>query len=194
MSSIQVLALSGKKGVGKDEFATIANRFHGYHRIAFGDYLKDEVADHFGVPRSLFDIRSLKEMPTDALAMLAPFDVPGYRPHARSPREVMQGWGDWRRATCGEAYFVTKVLRKMAEHPTTRWVVTDVRTRMEFSALRAIGATIVRIERDTSIVDEHNTETALDGAEFDAVFDNDGSLSTYHLKVRRWLAQATVAA
>lgn len=57
------------------------------------------------------------------------------------------------------------------------WIVTDVRFPNEAEAIKAEGGILIRVNRDTSVVDDHPSETALDNYEdFDIIISNNGSL------------------
>jgi hypothetical protein len=58
---MQILALSGWKGSGKDTCADYLVSRYGYKRLSFADKMKDDAAVKWNVPREWFDDRTMKE-------------------------------------------------------------------------------------------------------------------------------------
>ena len=59
----------------------------------------------------------------------------------------------------------------------SNWIITDVRFENECQAIKDRGGIIIRINRDSDVVDDHTSETALDNYDgFDFVVDNNGSI------------------
>lgn len=188
-----LIALTGRAGAGKDSAAGVLSATGPWHSIAFADELRSEVAEAWMIdPRALTE-RSTKELATDALAIgrctSAKFmawsairNHTGWEP--RSPRTIMQWWGDYRRGQQSD-YFVHPVrvwlhynrLRK----PAIDLVVTDVRMANEWAMLRAHGAHLVRVHRpdlppmvaDTAAHSSEQHTTLV--AEYDV--HNDGTLA-----------------
>lgn len=63
-------------------------------------------------------------------------------------------------------------------------IVTDVRQQHEIDFMRTIGATILFIERDTNIVDNHITEQGLKRLENEPLIENNGSLDDLKIKLK----------
>ena len=115
---LQIIALTGLAGTGKDTAADILVTHCGFTKLAFAAALRTEVQAAFNVPAELLTRRDLKEMPTAALALVectdmgfigalvranatnnVRFDVPAWFRGSLSPRQVMQLWGtEYRRA------------------------------------------------------------------------------------------------
>jgi len=153
---INLIGLSGKKQSGKDAFGKFlrVNVEHS-HRLAFGDFVKTEVAEACGVPAALIEAK--KEM---------------FRP-------ILQWWGtDFRRDMNGNDYWVEQLAH--AYHylkNETLTVVTDVRFANEAKFIKDNGGLLVRVNRVFgSAADLHRSETSLDGFNFDLVVDNNGTL------------------
>jgi hypothetical protein len=77
-------------------------------------------------------------------------------------------------------------------HAGSNWIITDLRFPNEADAIKSLGGIIIRVDRPLedrypeltkSILDNfnHESETALDNYEFDAVIDNNGP--TGHLEI-----------
>jgi hypothetical protein len=57
------------------------------------------------------------------------------------------------------------------------WIITDVRFPNEVQAIKDKGGIVIKINRDSDVVDNHSSETALDNYDgFDFVVDNNGSI------------------
>ena len=58
-----------------------------------------------------------------------------------------------------------------------RWCITDVRFPNEAEAIKARNGILIRVNRNTGVVDNHASETALDDyGKFNYTIDNNGSL------------------
>ncbi len=62
------------------------------------------------------------------------------------------------------------------------WIITDCRFLNEVSVSDRIEGFVIRLERDTDITDEHESETALEGHKFENVVYNNGTI--YDLRDR----------
>lgn len=65
-----------------------------------------------------------------------------------------------------------------------KWIVTDTRLPNEFKACKEEGALMLKIVRDSAETNQHLTETALKGFEFDEIIENNGSLEELCEKVK----------
>lgn len=64
------------------------------------------------------------------------------------------------------------------------WIITDVRFPNEVKAIKSRGGIIIRVNRETNVIDMHASETSLDDyEEFDYIVDNNGSLEDLRKKV-----------
>lgn len=154
-----IIAMTGRAGCGKDSAAAALVATGQWRSIAFADDLRSEVAEAWMVDARIFSDRATKEMPTIALALwrctsmyfLAWAAGRGHDSREpRSPRQIMQWWGDFRRGQTPD-YFVSPVLNWVnlmrARFPKHHIVVTDVRMPNEWAMLRSLGAKLVRVHR-----------------------------------------------
>jgi hypothetical protein len=182
-----LIGLIGEKGAGKDTLADALRHSGGVVRVAFADALKDEVAAAFAVGLAYLENRDTKETPAPDLA-LSHCNAPGFvdfldgeDPYAdRSPRWIMQRWGDWRRERYASDYWLRVAARSIAEltRSGTDVIVTDVRFMNEVDALRAAGAWVVRIVRPHNPFggnDAHASENELAHYPADLTVYNNGS-------------------
>ena len=146
-----LIGLCGLPGVGKD---TAFANLPGAIRASFADTLRREVLGAWpGLTAEMLSDRTLKETPTDVL-QIRNCSEPSFVAYSgdvlssKSPRQIMQEWGSWRRRVYGEGYFVN---RTMAEIEKVRRgsliVITDVRYQNEFDAVRSAGGGVVWLVR-----------------------------------------------
>lgn len=203
--SIQILGLSGAKGSGKDSFANVLVRDHGFVRIGFADSLYQEVAHAYSTTVEELGRRDLKEtaQPRFAPAMCKDSDFVEVlreletRAGRRfdmgipmSPRAVLQLWGAEYRRKQDPLYWLHQVQTKISALPrsTPGIVITDVRYRNEATLIHQMGGQILRVVRD--VIDQamaqarerkeawavHDSETEMLDWKFDGYIDNNGSL------------------
>ena len=110
-----LIAVHGKKGVGKDTFVRMfleeIAQNKSYVVLAFADKLKDMCSVTFDVPRSVFDDQELKEKVIDR--------------HGMSPRDMMKTLSDVVKAQYGEDFFIKPVAAKYSDSTADVVVVSD---------------------------------------------------------------------
>lgn len=193
MSRNITIGLTGLPGVGKDTIAKWLVENHGFVSIGFADALKLEAAKAFGVNKSLFNDREHKTTPHPYLCMAECTNIKfiiwflkqsselkvAYDPlMPRSPRFIMQAWGDFRRSE-NPHYWVGIVMSFIVTVPKSRGVcITDVRYSNEASEILRLPREtyILRVERprnpfvDTG--DHHSSNTPLPEGMVDGVIVN----------------------
>ncbi|WP_018234212.1 nucleoside/nucleotide kinase family protein [Thioalkalivibrio thiocyanodenitrificans] len=193
----RIIGMLGKRGHGKDTVADHLCEVYGFKRMAFADALREEVAEHFGVPVELLLDRDRKETPCKELAPPAPWDV-GFRGFMRrilaplgflkrSPREVLQHWGTEYRRLGPEGdpeYWTKKLVGKVRSSGDGDYIITDVRFPNEADlfmdqfpelGLEVHTVRVVRpalLNQNKSRADEHPSETALDDFSTDITLTN----------------------
>lgn len=184
---MKLIALCGAAGAGKD---TVADMLPA-RKLAFADTLYAEVAAAFGVTVADLKRRETKETPIRELAQDQTFsdDFDEYieRVHGthwsdsepRSPRQILQWWGDYRRAQDLD-YFVTETRRvlRTIDCSTDDFVITDVRFPNEAALVRQLGGQLWQIRRPGYEAGGTGHASDTDGSEFapDRVVVNGGSL------------------
>lgn len=182
---MKVIGLCGAAGAGKD---TAASLMDGYRAIAFADALYQEVAQAFGVTVEWLKRREFKEDPQWELTgaecnddgfcfhmeAMGVFDAGTCSPC--SPRQILQWWGDYRRAQDAD-YFV-KIMYRGPLHTRGDFVITDVRFANEAALIRQLGGEIWQIVRPGVAAGGTGHKSDTDGSDFapDRVIVNDGSL------------------
>lgn len=183
---MKVIGLCGAVGAGKD---TAASLMDGYRAIAFADALYQEVAQAFGVTVEWLKRREFKEVEQEGLALMRCEDVgfiehmtPSFWQYGRSPRQILQWWGDYRRAQDPD-YFVKHTAAEIealaAYHcGAVNFVITDARFANEAALIRQLGGEIWQIVRPGVVAGCTGHKSDTDGSEFapDRVIVNDGSL------------------
>lgn len=181
-----LIGLMGQAGAGKDSVADIIEAEVDCVRFAFGDFLKAEVADAFGVDVRLFHDRASKEQPRPELALHRcastdfRYSAAGTELEAAAtPRAVMQAWGDMRRGQ-DPSYFLhaAAVARAVARNSGAEvMVATDVRFRNEADWVSSHDGVLWRIDRrDLEPVREHHSEQQYRAIPYDLHIWNNGTL------------------
>lgn len=181
---MKLIALCGAAGAGKD---TVADMLPA-RKLAFADALYREVAEAWGVGQHVLRCRETKESPTDRLMMLRCddehedfLDFMAVRGETvltdpRSPRQILQWWGDYRRAKMSD-YFVAKMATELSiTHEPV--VITDVRFPNEAALVRQLGGQLWQIRRPGYEAGGTGHASDTDGSEFhpEVVLENFGSL------------------
>jgi hypothetical protein len=193
--ALRLIALRGRAGAGKDSAAAVLVRHLNYRSIAFADALRAEVVDAWRIDPRMLEDRATKELAIPALAVgncgdtqfvRAVLCAGGCLLTPRSPRWVMQRWGDSQKLRHGRDYYAEIVRRWIGREFGRGWsriVVTDLRFQAEYAALRSIserGLRVVHVFRpdQTPRTDGHVSETELDGVELPATtyLQNSGTL------------------
>lgn len=152
---MRLIGISGKKRTGKNTVARLIGTLTSQtvEEFSFAQDLKLELARMLSIKAT--DIESQKDL---------------YRP-------LLQALGVYRRKFNGENYWIEKCFRRILFSNAGVCIVTDCRFKNEVEAVRGAGGSVVRVTRDTGLVDTHESETELDGYEkFDYIIINTGSL------------------
>ena len=185
---MKLIALCGAAGAGKDTVADLLPA----RKLAFADTLYCEVAEAWGVEQHVLRCRETKESPTPALTVNACPDDDDFVEFAlnehchstaipwvnepRSPRQILQWWGDYRRAQDPD-YFVNAIAQHIA-NGLGPLVITDVRFPNEAALMSRLGGQLWQIRRPGYAAGGTGHASDTDGSEFgpDRVLENFGSL------------------
>ena len=145
---MKLVALCGAAGAGKD---TVADMLPA-RKLAFADTLYAEVAAAWSVEQHVLRCRETKELESPILSVAHCKDL-GFRTNCwrdfhnrpRSPRQILQWWGDYRRAQDPD-YFVNAIAQHIA-NGLGPLVITDVRFPNEAAMVRQLGGQIWQIKR-----------------------------------------------
>lgn len=162
-----IVLLSGWAGSGKDTVADYLAFHYGFHRIAFGDYLKRDVAKETGIPLAAFYDRELKDTAISGSGNKTPRDW--LLAHARKARAVDL-----------DVYARQAVTEILALDPSIPIVISDWRYRRELHCIKQYfhreGIITARIDRAGLTPSSDETEHDLDHFCFDHTIQNNGSI------------------
>lgn len=182
---MKLVALCGAAGAGKDTVADMLTA----RKLAFADVLYQEVAEAWGVEQHVLRSRETKERPLECLALFRCADDSfvvdshffDHWTKPRSPRQILQWWGDYRRAQDPD-YFVKRTRQELINWdwatPGSAFVVTDVRFANEAKLIRALGGELWQIQRTGVQAGGTGHKSDTDGSEFkpERVIHNLGTL------------------
>jgi hypothetical protein len=167
-----IIGVSGKKRSGKDTVYRLIDGITGNEirtvRAAFGDEIKQEIADAMSVTVESIDA-----------------DKERFRP-------LLQWWGsEFRRGYCGGDYWLNKMKLATTSFYARDWlVITDIRFPNEADMVRELAGVLIRVDRDTGLSDTHSSEMALDDYEhFDYRINNNGPLDELETDVREIVSE-----
>jgi len=196
---VQIISLSAPQPkCGKDTLYELFKQRHtdlNVYRLAFGDYLKKEVAEMLYASRYVYlpvdyiieemNDQSLKDKPMAALSLDCLIDCEFKRwalqHHAkyapRSLRWYLQYYAtDYMRKFKGEEfYWIGKVMDTIKTMPSDSYVfITDTRSINEAETLRNNRALMLKVVPDWElpVIVKHGSDTALDNYKFDSVIIN----------------------
>ncbi|WP_157669323.1 hypothetical protein [Chitinibacter sp. GC72] len=205
-----IIGLHGQAGAGKDTVADFLVANHNFVKIAYADKLREEIAHAWGIKPELLINRAQKEIPQVPLEISRCQDsrfvryildklsdgneAAWYLESAtpRSPRWIMQQWGDYRRSVFGEDYFLIEMANKIAELDS-HVVISDVRLDKEAEQLSVdYKAHLWRIQRpNLAAVQADKTEAGIALNWIDVDIINIGSINDLYEHVGDALNKAT---
>lgn len=166
-------------------------------KLAFADTLYAEVAAAWGVEIDSLKSRETKELQQRRLAIFEckddgfmEFRFQEAWSEARSPRQILQWWGDYRRAQDPD-YFVTAARFNLLDGPPGPAVITDVRFPNEAAMVRQLGGQIWKIKRPGYEAGGTGHASDNDGSQFnpDRIIYNNGTLLELRQKVMKEWSQ-----
>lgn len=177
---MKIIGIAGRKRSGKD---TAGDLFvnNGFLRIKFADCLKAMI-------KTMLVTAGIDPEEADELIEGPRKEEPQAFLGGKTIRWAMQSLGtDW-----GRNLIDINIWCSITAGEILAWksnaVITDLRFPNEADTLRNLGATLIRIERDTGIItDTHETERFIDGLDVDHVITNNGTIDELHLKLMKFL-------
>lgn len=159
---MELIALAGYGGVGKDACAEYLAKSYGFYHLKFADAIKTMVGAMLGVPARRFEDRQWKEAEIEWLG--------------KTPRQLLQTLGtEWGREMVHPDIWVRTTMHRCRF--MSRVVISDCRFDNEAEAVRAAGGRVVLIERPGyTPVNAHKSETSLSPQNVDRVLLNDADL------------------
>jgi cytidylate kinase len=164
-----IIGLSGYAGSGKDEVAKILLKEYGFKRIAFADKVREILYELD--PVVMVDVH-YKDITVKDLVNDEGWDDAKKNKEVRS---LLQRLGVAVRNNLGLDAWVEAALNNISLDENV--VVTDVRFINEASKIKEMGGVVWRVKRpDVEAINNHISETELDGYKVDQIFYNNGSL------------------
>lgn len=160
-----IIGLTGYAQSGKDTMAGMLIGLHKYDNRAFADPIR----------KLLYETNPLLK---DEYRVKGVVDAYGWdKAKVQFPelRNLLQTLGVGARTVFGDQFWVSQGLAGVSAGDKV--VITDVRFPNEADAIKALGGQIWRVKRvGIGAVNEHVSETAMDGYKVDQIFINNGSI------------------
>lgn len=159
-------------------------------KLAFADTLYAEVAYAWAVGQAGLRDRATKEVPAAMLSIADCADTDfcvfkALEDHLapRSPRQILQWWGDYRRAANPDCFVQRTRDVIKAGLPLQAWVISDCRFANEAAMVRELGGEIWQVTRPGIQAGATGHVSDTDGSQFapDRVIKNSGSLEDLRL-------------
>lgn len=188
---MRLIGLSGYARTGKDTVGQVLAT-QGFERASFADTLRDflyAVNPTVMVPQGegIYSVPAMLQEVVEGMGWERVKDeIPAVRP-------LLQRTGtEAGRALLGDNVWVDATFRRL--HSTGAYVFTDVRFPNEADAIRSRGGQVWRILRpEHGPVNDHPSEVALDGYDFDVTLVNNGTMELLRSNVIELLSLRSAA-
>lgn len=170
-----LIGLCGYKGSGKDTVADILVKDYGFVKKSFAEPLKEGL-------KSLFDLSDEQLHDSEQKELLD-------QRWNRTPRQLMQWLAtDVLRTQFDENFFVKHLDSRLPSGcDDNKIVISDVRFVNEAEMLKSRGGIIVRINRDVSHDDKHQSEYEFTKIKSDFKINNDYDMNHLEFSVKNLL-------
>lgn len=191
---VNLIAVSGYAHTGKDEFARSLIERAGFTRVAFADKMREFLAalnPIIGYDHQAGFIRLADVIPPEGDPERYTSAGWAEAKEYAEVRDLLQRCGtEAGRKVLGADIWVDATMKSLQEdHP---YVITDCRFPNEAASVVWHGGVVVRIDRPGIVpVNNHESETALDGYDFDVRILNDGSIADLHLAALETTVEST---
>jgi hypothetical protein len=150
---------------GKDTSADYLVNTYSFLKDSFAYSLKEGIGKGvFGFTDEQLELT--KEIPDDFWGM--------------SPRQALQLAGtEGGRNIFGQDLWVKTLQRRVQQHPTRNYAISDIRFKNEAEAIKAMGGIVIKINRTgAGTASKHSSETELENyTNWDAELDNNGDFN-----------------
>ena len=178
---------SVEKGIADPQTYTIKDFIDGRGRETFeikkfADKLKQRVALTWGIDRIKLEDRGFKNsiIPQLGITWRKIMQLEGEK-----MREINKDyWVNALFSDYSDFYNSMFSVRNGYKEPKNKWIITDVRFPNEVKAIKDRGGIVIRVNRNTSELSNHESETALDNAKFDYIIDNNSDIRSLIEKVK----------
>lgn len=206
-NNLKLIGISGKIGSGKDTIYNIIKESYTlpngkvWQNMKFAGKLKAVASLLTGIPIEKFEDQEFKKTilgsewgkpnKQNPLSAIEPFkDITVIE--MMSVRDLLQKLGtEAMRNGLHENVWVNALFSDYTKDQY--WIITDVRFPNEFKAIKEKGGIVIRVNRPShsnhmvKVVNDHPSETALDGYDFDYIIENDGDLKKLKSKIKSLL-------
>ena len=166
-----IIGVCGNKFSGKDTIANYLVDNYKYKRYAFADPLKD-------ICRILFEFNE-EQLYGNKKEILDEF-------WEKTPREIFQMIGtDLFRNYLSQNFWVNVLERKIKDKEMI--VISDVRFENEAEMIRRLDGIIIKVVRNNSIIDTHESESYIEQIECDITITNDTTKKELYSKIDEYL-------
>jgi Domain of unknown function (DUF4406) len=173
---VELIGLSGYARSGKDTIADSLATTYGYKKMSFADPMKKALLTldpniDFGEGRAYL-----------SQAIKVGWDE--LKNNSTEIRPLLQRMGtEIGRNMWGEDFWVNAAINSIPDG--SKIVFADVRFPNEADAIKSLGGSVWRIERNgVGPANSHISETALDGYKFDKTINNSGSIEDLEITVK----------
>jgi adenylate kinase family enzyme len=173
---MQLVAISGFQGSGKDTVAKILVEEYGYIKLSFADSLKNAISTIFNWDRQLLEgdteeSRSWRETVDEWWSKR--LEIP-----LLTPRWILQNIGtEVLRNHFHSDIWLASLENKLQTMNSGKFVISDCRFPNEMEMIKRLGGTLIRVNRDIqNIIYNHESETAWTICSFDYVLENNGTI------------------
>lgn len=189
-----LIGISGYIGSGKDTAGDIMKDIlgEGWEVKKFAGKLKKIASILTGIPVKRFEDQDFKKSllgpewgnvtTNTALNFVEPFENVQFN-ELMSVRELLQRLGT--EAMRDGLHKNTWVNALFADaNSRSKWIITDLRFKNEFEAIKKRGGVTIRILRDNRSKATHSSEKDLDNANFDYYINNNGSIDDLREEIK----------
>jgi hypothetical protein len=168
-----IIGLVGKANSGKDTFSNFLVSHYNFKKLSFASSLKDALSVIFGWDRNLLEGET--DESRNWRETIDPYwDL--------TPRRTMQIIGtNIFRNHFDRNIWIKSLLNKINNLPLdSKIVISDCRFINEIQSLKEFGATIIRINRDSSSNFKHESENDIQDIFVDFDIDNNGTIEDFY--------------
>ncbi|MFL9611077.1 hypothetical protein ACKF11_13400 [Methylobacillus sp. Pita2] len=185
LDGFRLIGFHGPARSGKDTLIAMLQQQFSVPSVAFSDAIYDEVQQAYRL-RTQDVLRSVhtKDAPTRLMRPTGCHDlafrkllaIKGHHDNEElSPRQVLQYWGDHRRAK-DPIYFIKMTAKRISHLPQGIVLISGVRSQNEADFIRGNDGFLIHVHRDVAKVNDHKIEAALPVHHHDTELDNNGSI------------------
>lgn len=166
---------------GKDTAADYLVNTYSFLKDSFAYSLKEGIGKGvFGFTDEQLELT--KEIPDDFWGM--------------SPRQALQLAGtEGGRNVFGQDLWIKTLQRRVTQHPTRNYAISDVRFKNEADAVKAMGGIVLKVNRTGSgTTSKHVSETELDSYDkWDGELDNNGDFNHLYAQLDKIVSKHVLA-